>query len=79
MTGSFNIEKAQAAAARAAFLSTKLSIKDFTKIELYTPDINLTNFNINNPDLVFLQRFKKTNPEAFFYWYHSLKTNGQLE
>jgi hypothetical protein len=77
MTGTFNIEQAQAAAARAAYFSNKLFNKDFSKIEKYSKDTFLDDFVIENPDLGFLQRFKKTNPEAFFYWYHCFKTASQ--
>jgi predicted nucleotidyltransferase component of viral defense system len=76
MTGNFNIEQAQVAAARAAYISNKLINKDYSKIEKYSKDTVLDNFIIENPDLGFLQRFKKTNPEAFFYWYNCLKVGN---
>jgi len=79
MSGTFNIEQAQAAAARAAYISNKLINKDISKLEEYSKDIVLDDFVIVNSDLGFLQRFKKTNPEAFFYWYKYLKASKLLE
>jgi predicted nucleotidyltransferase component of viral defense system len=74
MTGSFHIEEAQAAAARVACFSMKLKNNDFTKVDIFSKDIKIDEYNIENQNFGYLQRLKKTNPEAFFYWYHCLKS-----
>jgi predicted nucleotidyltransferase component of viral defense system len=77
MTGNFNIEQAQVASARAAYISSKLKTNDLTHLEIYSDKSSIEKLNIENQNFGFLQRFKKTNPEAFFYWYYAL--NGQTK
>lgn len=79
MSGNFRIEKAQSASARAAYLASKLQANDYSKLKVYEPDADLANYEIKNQAFGFLNRFKKTNREAFFYWYQYLSKKGQLE
>lgn len=79
MSGNFHIEKAQSASARAAYLASKLQTNDYSELKTYNPDDDLTNLAIKHKTYGFLNRFKKTNKEAFFYWYHCLLVKGQLE
>lgn len=79
MSGNFRIEKAQSASARAAYLASKLQTQDYSKLRIYKSDTDIADLEINNQDFSFLNRFKKTNRETFFYWCQCLSIKGQLE
>ncbi len=79
LSGHFRIEKAQSASARAAYLASKLQNDDFSNLKVYNTDIDLSDLEINNQEYNFINRFKKTNREAFYYWYQCLSIRGQLE
>jgi hypothetical protein len=78
LSGNFRIEKAQSASARAAYLASRIQKNDYSALEVYDPTIDLANFEIKNKVFGFINRFRKTNREAFFYWYQYLFTKGQL-
>jgi len=77
--GYFRIEQAQAASARAAYLASQLQNEDYSDLEVYSPDIDLSKMEIKNKRYHFLNRFKRINREAFYYWYQCLSKKGQLE
>ncbi len=79
IVGYFRIEQAQAASARAAYLSIKLQNEDYSDLEVYSPDIDLSDMEIINRRYYFLNRFKRINREAFYYWYQCLSIRGLLE
>ena len=79
ITGNFRIEQAQVASARAAFLAGKLQHSDHSEMVVFKPGTDLSNLEIKNQEFNFLNRFKKTNHEAFFYWYQYLSLKGLLE
>jgi hypothetical protein len=72
ISGNFRIEQAQAAAARAACLAGKLLVGDYSEPAVFKTGMDLSNFEIKNREFSFLNRFKKTNREAFFYWHQYL-------
>lgn len=74
--GYFRIEQAQAASARVAYLASKLQNEDYSELAVYSSDIDIKKLEIKNMRHHFLNRFKKTNPEAFYYWYQCLSIRG---
>jgi predicted nucleotidyltransferase component of viral defense system len=74
---SYQIEKAIIHSAKAAYLSSIIK-NNATKIENFiTPD-QVKDFDIKDQTINKLNRLKKSNPEAFFYWYkvYELETEG---
>ncbi len=67
-SGRFNIEKAIVSASKAAYLSTLIKY-DKNKIEKYSNKIQMKDWIIDKPVNTKLNKLKKSNPEAFFYWY----------
>ena len=65
---SYHIEKAVAYAARAAYLA-KLIETGETNLVRFDNAEQVSNWEIQAPLDTRLNRLKKTNPEAFFYWY----------
>ncbi|MCF8231005.1 MAG: nucleotidyl transferase AbiEii/AbiGii toxin family protein [Bacteroidales bacterium] len=65
---SFHIEKAITSAAKAAYVATLIK-KEKTDIEKYTDPLIMRNWEIKQPFYTRLNKLKKSNPEAFFYWY----------
>jgi len=79
VSGNFRIEQAQVASARAAFLAGKLQANDNSQMVVFEAGTDLSNLEIQNREFNFLNRFKKTNQAAFFYWYQYLSQKGLLE
>jgi len=69
---SYFVEKAIVHAARTAYLIAL--IKTETAIERYDNKIDMTTWQIEQPKNTKLNKLKKSNPEAFYYWfkYYSL-------
>ncbi len=69
----YHIEKATVHAARIAYLVTLMQTEN--EIERYSNKINMMDWQIVQPNNTKLNKLKKTNPEAFYYWfqYYSLK------
>jgi len=72
---SYHIEKAITHASKAAYLATLIK-QDAESIEKYSSPLQMKDWFINKPMNSKLNRLKKSNPEAFFYWYkiYALKT-----
>lgn len=64
----YHIEKATVHAARTAYLVALMQTK--TAIERYSNKIDMTDWQIVQPNNTKLNKLKKTNPEAFYYWFH---------
>jgi len=79
ISGNFRLEQAQAASARVAFLAGKLQVNNYSELAVFKPVTDISSFEIINQEFNFLNRFKKTNQEAFFYWYQYLSMKGLLE
>ncbi len=77
-SGSFNIDKTIIAASKAAYLATLIK-HDAGKIEKYSNPLQMKDWLLNKPINSKLNKLKKSNPEAFFYWYkiYKLKTEAK--
>ena len=64
---SFQLDKAITAAAKTAYISTLLETEN-TSIEKFKKGEDLKNWIIQEPQLNKLNKLKKSNPEAFYYW-----------
>jgi len=78
ITKNFRIEEAISASAKAACIAMKLKNGDFTPIELYQSNLDLTNLEIENKEYQFLNKLRKSNKPAFYYWYQCLLQVGEL-
>ena len=64
----YHLEKAIVHASKAAYLSTIIK-HDATQIEKFENPLQLRDWLISDPHYNKLNKLKKSNPEAFFYWY----------
>jgi predicted nucleotidyltransferase component of viral defense system len=73
---SYHIEKAIAHASKAAYLSTLIFLNAKTIAKFENP-LQLKDWQIDEPLNNKLNKLKKSNPEAFFYWYkiYELRSN----
>ena len=65
---SYHLEKAITHASKAAYLAILIK-EDATKIEKYSNPLQMKEWTIDAPMNTKLNRLKKSNTEAFFYWY----------
>lgn len=65
---SFHLEKAITLASKAAYIATLIK-KDAKEIEKFETPKRLKDWQIGEPMNNKLNKLKKSNPEAFFYWY----------
>jgi len=72
---SYHIEKATIQASKVAYL-TALIENNLTTIETYSNPLLMKNWQIKKPMNNKLNKLKKSNPEAFFYWFkiYNIKT-----
>lgn len=68
----FSIEEAITAAAKVAYLTRLLKIEDSSEIERFANVTDVSDWLIENPKNNKLNKLKKNNPEAFFYWFKAL-------
>lgn len=64
----YHIEKAIIHSAKAAYLAASI-LKKITVLEKYREPQQIKDWNIDQPFYTRLNKLKKSNPEAFFYWY----------
>jgi hypothetical protein len=67
----FNIEEAITAASKVAYLAEVLKSKE-TKLEAFNNPMQVKDWVIENQQFNKLNKLKKSNPEAFFYWYKTI-------
>lgn len=72
----FHIDKAITAASKAAYMATIIRIKK-GDIEKYGDPKIMKDWVIGEPFWPRLNRLKKSNPEAFFYWYKIFELNEE--
>lgn len=65
----FNIEEAITAASKVAYLVEVLKNEGITKVERFNNPLQVKDWIIENQQYNKLNKLKKSNPEAFFYWY----------
>jgi hypothetical protein len=70
-SANFTIDAAIACASKVAYLAG-LILKQNTSIARFQTNIDISSWNISNPDYGKLNKLKKTSPEAFFYFYQAL-------
>ena len=68
----FSIEEAITAAAKVAYLTRLLQSEKFETIKRFNNPLEIKDWLIENPQYNKLNKLKKNNPEAFYYWYKSL-------
>ncbi|WP_271783246.1 nucleotidyl transferase AbiEii/AbiGii toxin family protein [Aquimarina algiphila] len=71
----FNIEEAITAASKVAYLSELIKTGKENDIERFDTPLEVKDWMIENPQFNKLNKLKKSNPEAFFYWFNALKIN----
>jgi hypothetical protein len=65
---SYHLEKAITHASKAAFIATLIKYNAKT-LEKYETQLNMKDWIISEPLNSKLNKLKKSNPEAFYYWY----------
>ena len=68
----YSIEKAIIHSSRAAYLA-KLIMLNKSDIIRFNDPMQIKDWIIDDPEMNKLNKLKKTNPEAFFYWYQVYK------
>jgi len=68
----FNIDEAIIAAAKVAYLTKVLQAEDEIKIERFKNPLEIKDWLIEDLQYNKLNKLKKNNPEAFYYWYKSI-------
>lgn len=71
---SFHIERAMVPASKAAYIATLLKTGT-REVAHFTNPIEVKDWMIEQPFETRLNKLKKTNPEAFFYWYKTHSIN----
>ncbi|MBK8663180.1 MAG: nucleotidyl transferase AbiEii/AbiGii toxin family protein [Ignavibacteriales bacterium] len=74
----YHIEKAIAHATKAAYLSVLIK-HDAEKLVKFSPLYKMDNWKIDLPYNTKLNKLKKSNPEAFFYWYKMFELQSAKE
>jgi predicted nucleotidyltransferase component of viral defense system len=74
----FNIDEAITAASKAAYLSEVLKNEKIASLEKYRNPLQAKDWVIENQKFNKLNRLKKSNPGAFFYWYKILELKNEL-
>jgi len=68
----FKIDEAITAAAKVAYLTKLLQAKEEIKIERFKNPLEIKDWLIEDSQYNKLNKLKKNNPEAFYYWYNAL-------
>jgi predicted nucleotidyltransferase component of viral defense system len=75
---SFHNDKAIVFASRAAYLATLIE-HNKTEILKFTDPAQIEAWVIENQEINKLNKLKKSNPEAFFYWYQTFLLKGMIK
>ncbi|RDY57837.1 hypothetical protein [Flagellimonas nanhaiensis] len=68
----FREPQAQIAVAKASYIVSKLE-KDEESLELFNPEVDMKDWIISDHNYSALNKLKKHNLEAFYYWYKTLE------
>lgn len=72
ISGSFHLDEAITASAKAAYLAAKLSVKDFSALKRFEGE-DISGLLIEDPDWNFLNKLKRLpDKSAFYYWYQTV-------
>lgn len=74
----FNIEEAITAAAKVAYLAEVLKNNKIRSVERFKNPMEVKEWLIEDQQYNKLNKLKKSNPEAFFYWYKALNISNKL-
>jgi len=74
---SFHIDRAMVSAAKAAYITVILRSNE-RQLRRYNNPKEIANWNIEQPFETRLNKLKKSNPEAFFYWYQTFELMTRL-
>ncbi len=69
----FSIDEAIVAAAKVAYLTKLIQSEKAITIERFKNPLEIKDWLIEDQEYNKLNKLKKNNPEAFYYWYKSLK------
>ncbi|MFD2101424.1 nucleotidyl transferase AbiEii/AbiGii toxin family protein [Flagellimonas iocasae] len=72
----FHLERAMVPAAKAAYLSALIKT-EAKEIHRFSNPEDIVDWTIDQPDETRLNKLKKTNPEAFFYWWKTLELKNK--
>jgi len=73
MSGNFRIDDAVPAAARVAYLASKILVNDLSPIDYYKGQ-DIRELSIEDPDWDFLNRLKRQpDKSSYYYWYQTAK------
>lgn len=68
----FSIDEAITAGAKVAYLAKLIQLGKLTAIERFKNPLEIKDWLIENPQYNKLNKLKKSNPEAFCYWFKAL-------
>jgi hypothetical protein len=68
----FSIDEAITAAAKVAYLTKLIQAEENIKMEKFKNPLEVKEWIIENPEYNKLNKLKKNNPEAFYYWFKAL-------
>ncbi len=71
----FRIDQAITAAAKVAYLTQLLQNEEEVTIVRFTNPLEIKEWSIEDPLYNKLNKLKKNNPEAFYYWFNALQLN----
>lgn len=71
----FSIDVAITAGAKVAYLSKLIQLGKLTTIERFKNPLQIKDWLIEDPEYNKLNKLKKSNPEAFYYWFKALNKN----
>ncbi len=75
----FRIDEAIEASAKAAWFAMKLKNGNFAPLTFYEPSVYLEGLVIENKEYQFLNKLKKNNKPAFYYWHGCLEEIDRLK
>jgi hypothetical protein len=67
----YHIEKAVTHSARAAYAASLISTSG-KAVKHFSDPLEIKDWNIGNQQYNKLNKLRKSNPEAFYYWYQTL-------
>lgn len=73
----FKIEEAITASAKTAYLCKLLEADKMSEAVRFESPAQIADLNIESPSHLKLNKLKKTNPEAFYYWHKSIEINSK--
>lgn len=74
ISGNFRIDEAIEASAKAAYIAARLKNKDFSEVKLFNKGIDVNSMLIDHTEYNYLNKLKKSNKPAFYYWYQCIES-----